>query len=136
MKASNSSKRRRLAAEPAPARGRAAEVVLDVDVDGDRVHLVLANCGDALATDVTVEFSRPLGGPGDAPVSDLPVFKRLGVLRPGRTLRVFWNAASALFGRDDPFVATVTWNERSRSRQRAEYRHDLSIYRRWPASLD
>lgn len=116
--------------------GRAADVVLDVDVDGDRVHLVLANCGDAVATEVTVEFSRPLAGIGDAaPVSSLPVFQRLGILRPGRVLRVFWGATTMVLGRKadvSPFVATVTWNERSQSRQRAEYHHDLSIYRQWP----
>jgi len=115
-------------------------VVLDVDVDGDRVHLVLVNCGDAVATNVHVEFSRPLAGIGDAPaISGLPVFTRLGVLRPGRTLQIFWGAAPALLGRGGdcaPFVATVTWSERSRRRQRAEYHHDLSIYRCWPQTGD
>jgi hypothetical protein len=132
MKGSRSSSQ-----SPAAA-GAGAEVVLDVDVEGDRVHLVLANCGTAVATDVKVEFSRPLPGIGDAPaVSSLPVFQRLGVLRPGRALRVFWGAAPALLGPSadvSPFVASVSWDERSRPRQRAEYRHDLSIYRQWPQS--
>jgi hypothetical protein len=130
MKASRSSSRR-------PEPRRTAEVVLDVEVDHGRVHLVLANCGDAAATDISVEFSRPLPGPDDdAPVSALPVFERLGVLRPGCVLRVFWNAAPALLGdrdRSAPFSATVSWSERGRPRQRANYQHDLSIYRRWPA---
>jgi hypothetical protein len=138
MKASKSSR------EVAPAArhdaGRAAEVVLDVEVDGDRVHMVLANCGNAVATDVRVEFSRTLAGIGDAlAISDLPLFKRLGVLRPGRAMRVFWNAAPVLVGPKadlSPFVATVTWSERLRPRQRAEYRHDLSIYREWPHVVD
>jgi hypothetical protein len=119
---------------------RTAEVVLDIEVDAGRAHLVLANCGDAAATEVVVEFSRPLAGIDDAlPVSELPVFKRLGVLRPGQTLRIFWNSAPALLGSRDgsePFVATVTWSERARPRQRASYRHDLSIYRRWPACVE
>jgi hypothetical protein len=126
---------------PAPRAGaRAAEVVLDVDMDGDLVHLVLVNCGDAVATKIRVEFSRPLAGIGEAPaISGLPVFTQLGVLRPGRPLRIFWGAAPALMARPDacsPFVATVTWSERSRPRQRAEYHHDLSIYQGWPQSLD
>lgn len=119
---------------------RSAEVVLDVDVDQDRVHLVLTNCGDAVATEIRVEFSRALVGIGGAlGVSDLPVFKRLGVLRPGRVLRVFWDAAHTLLAQREhsaPFVATVSWNEPFRPRQRAEYHHDLSIYRQWPECLE
>jgi hypothetical protein len=114
---------------------RSADVVLDVDVDQDRVHLVLANCGDAVATAIQVEFSRPLSGLGGTlDISGLPVFERLGVLRPGRVLRIFWDSASALTQRkqNSPFVATVTWSERSRKRQRAKYQHDLSIYEQLP----
>jgi hypothetical protein len=127
------------AADPVPPGSRSAEVVLDVDVDHDRVHLILANCGDAAAMDVQVEFSRPLVGIGGTlDVSALPVFKRLGVLRPGRVLRIFWDAAPTLItrrGHPSPFVATVSWSERRRPRQRAEYHHDLSIYEHWPESL-
>jgi len=114
--------------------------VLDVDVDDDRVHLVLANCGDAVATDVRVKFSRVLIGIGGSlEVSGLPVFARLGVLRPGRVLRIFWDAAPSLLARGEhaaPFVATVSWQERSRPRQQVNYHHDLSIYKNWPACLD
>lgn len=135
----------RLSSASAPARSlpdgfRAAEVVLDIEVERDRVHLILANCGDAVATEVRVEFSRELIGIGGSlAVSGLPVFRRLGVLRPGRALRVFWDAAPALFARRDhalPFVATVSWNERLRPHQRAEYHHDLSIYEQWPECLE
>jgi hypothetical protein len=116
-----------------------AEVVLDVDVDDDCVHLVLANCGTAVATDIRVEFSRPLIGLGGSlDISALPVFAHLGVLRPGRTLRVFWDAApSLLHSREQaaPFTATVSWHERSKSHERASYHHDLSIYRQWPTCV-
>ena len=125
---------KRRAPKPEPTT-RAAEVVLDVDVEGNVVELVLANAGDAVATDVHVDFSRPLMGiDGSVDLARLPVFERLGVLRPGRVLRIFWDSASALLGRADkkPFVATVTWSERSRPRQHAEYRHDPSIYEQLP----
>jgi hypothetical protein len=111
-----------------------------VDVERGRVHLVLENCGDAAATDIQVDFSRHLVGlGGSVDVSGLPVFKRLGVLRPGRVLRVFWDASHLLLARRGqiaPFVATVSWNERSRPRQRVEYHHDLSIYVQWPECLE
>jgi len=119
---------------------RSAEVVLDVDVEKGRVHLVLVNCGNALATDVQVTFSRQLSGLGGSlDVSGLPIFKHLGVLRPGRAVRIFWDAAPSLFsqsGQTAPFVATVSWHERLRGRQQADYRHDLSIYKQLPESLD
>jgi hypothetical protein len=145
MKGSRSTKRvrgRRAAgdATDTPAYSlRAAEVVLDVDVEQQRVHLVLANCGDAVATDVQVKFSRELIGLGGSlEISGLPVFKHLGVLRPGRSMRIFWDAAPSLFaqrGQTAPFIATVSWNERLRARQQADYRHDLSIYRQLPECL-
>jgi hypothetical protein len=128
------------AEEPSPAGMRSAEVVLDVDVEQDRVHLVLANCGDAVATDVQVRFSRALVGLGGSTrISDLPFFTKLGVLRPGRTVRIFWDAAPSLLSQSEqvaPFVATVSWSERSRGRQQAEYHHDLSVYRQLPQALD
>ena len=112
--------------------------MLDLDVEAGRVHLVLTNCGDAVATNVGVEFSRPLIGlGGSVDVSELPVFKRLGVLRPGRTLRIFWDAAAALGDQAAPFSASVSWSDRSsRARQRVEYEHDPSIYVRWPECVD
>ena len=146
MKGSRSSKRspsRRAAAdstEPVSDSQRSAEIVLDVDVEKHRVHLVLTNCGDAVATDVQVKFSRALSGLGGSlDVSGLPIFKRLGVLRPGRVLRIFWDSASSLLGeraQAAPFVATVSWNERLRPRQQASYSHDLSIYKQLPESIE
>ncbi len=146
MKASKSSKpaaRTRLpakAAEPSPVGARSAEVVLDVEVESDRVHLVLANCGDAVATDVQVTFSRALVGLGGSMrISDLPIFTKLGVLRPGRTLRIFWDAAPSLLSQGRqfaPFVATVSWSERARSRQQIDYHHDLSVYRQLPQAFE
>ena len=119
---------------------RTAEVVLDLEVERGAVHLVLANCGDAVATAIRVEFSRPLKGVGGTiDISALPVFHSLGVLRPARTLRLFWDAAHTLLAREgdaEPFVATVSWDEPARERQRAQYRHDPSIYRQWPERVE
>src|ERR1044072_7107861 len=134
MKASKSSRppaRKRPAPTseyPSTVGARSAEVVLDVEVERDRVHLVLANCGDAVATDVEVKFSRALVGLGGSiRISALPIFTKLGVLRPGRAVRIFWDAAASLLaqrGQAEPFIATVSWRERSRARQEVDYHHD------------
>lgn len=108
--------------------------MLDVEVDDTgAVHLVLANCGDAVATQVRVKFSRQLDGPGDGPpVSALPVFHRLGVLRPGREFRVFWDTTRTLFPGQgvapEPFRCAVSWAERGGQTRSAAYEHDLSIF--------
>lgn len=114
--------------------GRAAEVVLDLELQDGALVLVLANCGDAAATDVSVAFSPALRGIDGSALGDLPVFRGLGMLRPGREVRVLWSApgASVKGGSADPFVATVSWNERERGAQRAAYRHDPAVWRRLP----
>lgn len=120
-----------------PEARRAAEVVLDVELDeAGAIHLVLANCGDAVATDIRVRFSRELRGIGDAkPVSALPIFRHLGVLRPGREVRVLWHSAQVLLKareEEEPFSCTVSWTERGGRRQDCTYRHDLSVVRNLP----
>lgn len=116
---------------------RTAEVVLDVELDeAGAVHLVLANCGEAVATDISVKFSRMLRGiDEDAPVSGLPIFRRLGVLRPGREVRVLWHSAQVLLQAreaEEPFSCTVSWAERGGRRQDCTYRHDLSVFQNLP----
>lgn len=125
---------------PARTSARSACVVLDLEMADGRAHLLLANCGDAVATDVRVTFSRPLVGVGGRIVlSDLPLFAHLGVLRPGKVLRVFWDSSPVLLaGREaQPFEATVRWTEPGvarRVQRRATYRHDPAIFRVWPSS--
>lgn len=125
---------------PSPAANlRTAHVVLDLDVSRDRVHLVIANCGDGVATDVRVQFSRAIKRPDEAgSLGDLPIFKRLGVLRPGREVYVFWNTMRALAVTEEckPFNATVSWSDPSGDAQSATYRHDPSIGRDWPRCIE
>ena len=117
-------------------------MVLDLEVADGRMHLVLANCGDAVATDIRVKFSRRLRGLGDTmAISTLPIFKSLGVLRPGKELRVFWDTAHAIVGGREvaPFSAIVSWTEptrSSRSRFSATYLHNPAIYRVLPQTVD
>jgi len=132
--------KRRPAARPTarPAAGRGPEVVLDLECDSGRAHLVLVNTGDAVAVDVRVEFSRPLEGlGGEVRVSDLALFKGLGVLRPGREFRVFWDSTPRLFekGRVGAFEAAVVWRDLGGRAYGARYRHDLAVFRELPESL-
>jgi hypothetical protein len=109
-------------------------VVLDVDYTKGAFELVLVNVGDHVAHDVSVEFSRPLIGARNLRVSELPLFRRVGVLRPGREVRVFLDSATDLFRRrkSNTFRATVTWRDGGGQAHQAQYRHDLDAYRGFP----
>jgi hypothetical protein len=113
-------------------------VVLDLECDAGRAHLVLVNTGDAVAMDVRVVFSRPLIGlGGEMRVSELALFKGLGVLRPGREFRVFWDTTPRLYEAKRPlaFEAAVTWRDAAGGEHLARYRHDLEVFRELPESL-
>ena len=108
-----------------------AEVVLDVDIDGGGVFLVLHNLGGTVAHDVTVAFKPELVGVDKQVISELPLWKRLRTLRPGKEIRVFWNTTHSLLGarRDaQRFTAVVSWRvDRKRVAPRT-YDHDIGAF--------
>ncbi len=114
-----------------------AGVVLDVDYTRGVFELVLVNVGDHVAHDVSVVFSRPLMGAHRRRVSELPIFRRLGVLRPGREIRIFLDSATDLLRRrkTNTFIVTVTWRDGRGRVQEARYRHDLDAYRGLPQRI-
>jgi hypothetical protein len=87
---------------------------------------------------VRVTFSRPLKGVGgEVRLSELAIFKGLGVLRPGRELRVFWDSTTRLLQAERPvaFEAAVAWEDVGGRAYVARYRHDLAVFRELPESL-
>lgn len=110
-------------------------VLLDLDHDAGAFELVLVNCGDEPALDIRVEFSRKLTGiGGSAVISELPLWSGLGMLRPGKEIRVFLDAASNVFRKRSPrkFTATVTWRDLDGNTFDETYRHDLDAFRDVP----
>lgn len=110
-------------------------VILDVDFVRQAFVLVLANIGQAPAFDPRVTFSRKLVGVGgDVVVSDLPVWSTLTLLRPGKRLDVFLDAASLVFRRKDAteFTATVTYANDAGESFKHRYQHNLAAYRDLP----
>jgi hypothetical protein len=84
-------------------------VVFDLDYEDGRLFFVLTNTGSEPALEVDVEFDRPLRGLGGTrEFADLPVFSCLPVLRPGKEIRLFFDAGPtiSLVGR---FTATTQW---------------------------
>ncbi len=121
----------RLFGRPSAARGGGL-VVLDLDYEAGRLHIVLANSGSEPALNVSVDFDRPLMGLGGSEdFATLPVFSDLPVLRPGKAIRLFLDAGPSISA-IGPFTATVRWQATSGASRRARYRHDTAIFRRWP----
>lgn len=106
-------------------------MVLDVDYSGGAFTLVLGNIGRAPAFHPRVEFSRKLvGSGGEVVISELPIWQRLGLLPPGKSIRVFLDAAGLVFRRKGSrrFKATVTYRDDAGHSYRHTYDHDLDAY--------
>ncbi|MFN0133862.1 MAG: hypothetical protein ACKVW3_15205 [Phycisphaerales bacterium] len=113
-------------------------MILDVDCDDARLYLVLANIGSEIALDVKVRFTPDLRGlGGEAVISDLRIFRGLGLLRPGKQVRIFWDSAPLLFARrgGTKFVADLTWRDEHGSKHASTYKHDAGVYRDLPVDL-
>lgn len=109
-------------------------VVLDVDFERSAFEIVLLNCGDRPAHDICVDFEPEIVGlVGRLDVGSLPIFAGLGVLRPGREIRIFLDSAASVWSHDSyRFRATVSFADSAGKRQTQEYSHDLHVYRNLP----
>ena len=114
-------------AEPQPL-----DVLLDVLFERGVLFLELRNLGREPALDVSCAFDPPLRGLGGArDVSQLPLFRNVTLLAPGRSIRTLLDTSAAWFARREPTSVrvTVSWSSPTGERRSAELAHDLSIYR-------
>ncbi|MEZ4416034.1 MAG: hypothetical protein R3E10_09765 [Gemmatimonadota bacterium] len=112
-------------------------VVLDVDVRDGLVELVLENVGERPALEVRVQLQptvRALGGEVD--LDRLPLFERLGVLRPQGCHRVFVDRLAALLEQGpERFRAAVSCKDERGRPWSWTYEHDLGAFRGLPGLL-
>jgi hypothetical protein len=113
------------------------EVVLDVEVRSAAFVLVLANTGTSTAFEPRVSFDTTLiGMQGELVVSDLPVWTRLALLRPGCQVDVLLDAQSARRASEHRrFTAKVTYQDGSGRGFERAYTHDLDAYLGLPTLL-
>jgi hypothetical protein len=115
------------AAEPQPL-----DVLLDVVFERGLLFLELRNLGREPALDVTCAFDPPLRGLGGTrEISELPLFRSLTLLAPGRSIRTLLDTSASWFARAEPTSVrvAVAWSTPAGDRRSAELVHDLSIYR-------
>jgi hypothetical protein len=108
------------------------EVIVDVEFDHGLLHLVIRNIGERPALDVVTTFNRKLLGLGGTKdVAELPLFRKIPFLAPGREIRTLLDSAGAWFGRRGAtkITARVTYRDAEGEEYRGTMVHDLEIYR-------
>ena len=136
MKSPDPTPRRK--SEPTPPRGgepAGPYVVVDVEYVNGAFEIVMTNIGTTPAFHPRVAFSRRLvGAAGETVISDLPIWSKLGLLPPGRAIRVFVDAAPLVFQRkgSKPFRTTVSYDDDAGRSHKRTYEHDFEAYRDVP----
>jgi CelD/BcsL family acetyltransferase involved in cellulose biosynthesis len=99
----------------------------------------LLNIGDETALGVRMAFAAPLRGMGgDVLISELPIFRRLAMLRPGGRIEVPIDVAHGFFARkESPVVRVrVRYHDRAGARHCEVFRHDLGAFEGLPELID
>jgi hypothetical protein len=73
-----------------------------------------------------------MGLGGTMVIGDLPLFRELTFLAPGREIRTLLDSSASYFASGQPtrIAAAVTYHDAAGRRHRATIRHNLEIYRR------
>ena len=112
------------------------EVVLDVEVRGGVTLVVLANTGTSTAFEPRVEFDVPLTGVDGTVVSDLPVWTRLPMLRPGQQVEALLDIHGARRVAPQQFSAAVTFRDGHGEQRERTFAHDLAVYDSVPTLVE
>ncbi len=122
----------------APAKLKKTEnpdIILDVSLRDRVLYLVLANRRDHPLREVRVTFRRKLMGlGGEVEISDLPLWKHLEYMAPGRVIEVPLDRAEMFFAREKvtKLTATLAYTDPEGARFQAVITHDLAAYRDFP----
>ena len=109
---------------------RRPEVVLDVEIRGGSVVLVLENTGTAAAYRPRVRFEpEVLGLGGELAVSKLRIWTSLAVLRPGRPVEVLLGTVADT---DQRFTAQIDYADVDGRAYEVALGHDLRVYHELP----
>jgi hypothetical protein len=108
------------------------DVILDVLFEEGVLFLALRNIGERPALRVETRFRRPLLGLGGRKdVAELPLFRRLEFLAPGREITTLLDTGASFFGRrqSTKIAATVSYADHEGNRYETAVQHDLAVYR-------
>jgi hypothetical protein len=117
-----------------PSTVRSPDVIVDFELDGDLLHVVVRNIGTGPAHRVRCDFDPAFTGLGGVSVPGLALFRRLEFLPPGGALRAFVDSIASYLASKQPegIIVTVTFRDDGGRAYRRRIRHDLGIYRDLP----
>jgi hypothetical protein len=107
-------------------------VIVDVLFEDGLLFLAVQNIGARPAFEVKVRWEPSFRGLGGSQLtSDLPLFKALTFLAPGRCIRTLLDDSQAYFQRDEPtqLAAFISYKDDQRRSYRQTIQHNLEIYR-------
>jgi len=108
------------------------DVIVDFEFERGLLFVGVRNLGARSAVEVSTRFDKPFRGLGGArKMNELPLFKRIEFLAPGKEIRTLLDSTAAYFARDEPtlLTATVSYRTAVGEQRRHAITHDLSIYR-------
>jgi hypothetical protein len=106
-------------------------VVVDVVFDGGLLYLELANLADRPALKVACTFDPPIVDLQGRDVSELPLFRNVEFLGPGRRIRTLLDSSAGYFARKAATRVSVAVEYERPDGERAvtQVAHDLEIFR-------
>lgn len=121
--------------EPEPAAGRTPrrpDVALDVHFEDGLLFVSISNNGDEPALQLSCSFDRELRGLGGTKnLAELPLFRNIEFLAPGKEIRTLLDSSSAYFARGEPtkLAVTISYRDAAGRSHETTIHHDLAIYR-------
>jgi len=111
---------------------RRPDVVVDVHFEDGLLFVSVSNIGDEPALRLSCRFDNELRGLGGTKnLAELPLFRNIEFLAPGKEIRTLLDSSSAFFGRDEPtkLAVTISYHDAAGREHETTIHHDLAIYR-------
>ncbi len=108
------------------------DVILEFLFDQGSFHLAIRNIGGRPALGISVKFNKKFTGVGGGKeFSELPLFKNIEFLGPGREIVTFLDTSHSYFRRKQPtkLSAQITYRDSANRKFETAIKHDLEIYR-------
>ena len=118
-----------------PPRQRPAgdsDVIVDFVFEDGLLFVAVRNIGARPARGVSCTFDKPFSGLGGTRrMNELPLFRNIEFLAPGKEIRTLLDTSAGYFGRGEPthLEATVAYRTSDGEERRSTITHDLGIYR-------
>lgn len=118
---------------PKPPRAEGPDVIVDFVFEEGVFYVTVRNISAKPAAHVSVRFHRKFRGLGGTVViPDLPLFRHIEFLSPGKEIRTLLDTSGAYFARGEAtsLTAWITFQDLDGHHFRRKVKHDLSIYER------